>query len=100
MESITALQPCTDQVATANLSESTRHFVPGSDFPKLAHLQFFMYLLKTLVFFLDSREGPKLTVNFKVGWQEADRVREGRLAISRQTGREKADRQKDANRGQ
>jgi hypothetical protein len=45
-----------------------------------------MYLLKTLVFFLDSREGPKLTSIFKVGWQEADRVREGRHASSRQTG--------------
>jgi hypothetical protein len=59
-----------------------------------------MYLLKTLVFFLDSREGPKLTVNFKAGWQQVDRLREGRLASSRQTGRKKADRQKDANRGQ
>jgi hypothetical protein len=56
--------------------------------------------LKTLVFVFDSREGPKLTLNFKVGWQKADRLREGRHASSRQTGREKANRQKDANREQ
>jgi hypothetical protein len=86
MKSITALQLCTDQVAIANLSESTRHYVLGSDWLTSSSSCTSVFGHKTLVFVFNPREGPKLTLNFKVGWQEADRLREGRHASSRQTG--------------